>query len=293
MINKDIINRLAFIKHLYQQGFEQSYKPQPFCSQSVLHFHDAVELFCQLAIEFKDIKNINKKKILFEEYWNHLDLTHKEPMKRFNKARVGLKHDGIRPSRIDIESFRDTITNFFIQNTNGIFSLDFEVISLIDLVSSEKAKIRLSEADKLLSENKIEESLFEIKFAFHELMRNCENIQIIDQRFMRSFNYDWKRSGLEDSYKIDNYFRGLGNSITSLHDTMRNIILGINYKKYFKFNLLTPHIDYALDGTPHSYGGWWKPRDFPTIDEVKFCIDFVIETAVALQGSGFYREQVN
>jgi len=290
MLNKNIINRLAFIKYLYQQGIEQSYKAQPLCSQSILQFHDAIELFNQLAIEFKDIRSIDKSKINFDDYWKHLELTQRESMKRFNKARVGLKHYGIYPSRMDVESFRNCITNFFIENTERIFSLDFDKISLIDLVSSEKAKFLLSGAERLLSEEKIEESLVETKFAFHELMRNCEDIPIIDQRFMRSYNhYDWRRSGLKDAHKIDSYFRELNNSIKSLHDTIRNIILGINYKKYLKFNLLTPHITYALDGTPHYYGGWWEPRDFPTIDEVKFCIDFVIEVAVVLQGSEFYK----
>ena len=42
---EDIMKRLAFVKHIYKVGVEQSRKPEPFCWLSVLTFHDAVEPF--------------------------------------------------------------------------------------------------------------------------------------------------------------------------------------------------------------------------------------------------------
>lgn len=56
-------------------------------------------------------------------------------MKRLNKARVQLKHYGTSPSKLDIEAFRATVTNFFDENTPKIFGIDFSSVSLVDLVT--------------------------------------------------------------------------------------------------------------------------------------------------------------
>jgi len=56
MLDKStIIKRLAFIKYLYKLAVDQSRRPEPLCSASILTFHDAVELFLQLASEHLDV----------------------------------------------------------------------------------------------------------------------------------------------------------------------------------------------------------------------------------------------
>lgn len=45
MIDQVIVKRLALIRYLYTVGVEQSYRPEPLCSASILTFHDSIELF--------------------------------------------------------------------------------------------------------------------------------------------------------------------------------------------------------------------------------------------------------
>jgi hypothetical protein len=45
MLEESIVRRLAFIKYLYAVAIEQSKRPEPLCSASILTFHDAIELF--------------------------------------------------------------------------------------------------------------------------------------------------------------------------------------------------------------------------------------------------------
>ena len=68
--------RLAFIKHMYNVGVEQSQKPEPFCSMSILTFHDAIDLFLGLSLEFLSSKldklPKEKDKIYFMDYWSFI-----------------------------------------------------------------------------------------------------------------------------------------------------------------------------------------------------------------------------
>jgi hypothetical protein len=99
------LKRLAFIKYLFTIALDQSYLPEPAGAAAILTFHDAIELFNQLACEYLDIDTIGKgsKQINFIEYWDLISLKlsqplpQKESMNRLNKARVALKHHGNLP----------------------------------------------------------------------------------------------------------------------------------------------------------------------------------------------------
>ena len=66
-MNEDFARHLAFIKHLYRRGVGESQLPAPFAAQSVLTFHNSVEMFLQLASEFLDAET--KAKMEFLDYW--------------------------------------------------------------------------------------------------------------------------------------------------------------------------------------------------------------------------------
>ncbi len=90
MLSDDKMRRLAFARYLYGLGVEQSRRPQPFSAVAILHFHDAVELFLQLAAEHH---NESTKGIQFEQYWERLEphlngqrLAERETMRRLNKS---------------------------------------------------------------------------------------------------------------------------------------------------------------------------------------------------------------
>ncbi|MCD6344223.1 MAG: hypothetical protein J7M17_01270, partial [Anaerolineae bacterium] len=147
------VRRLAFIKYIYQLGLQQSGMLEPLHGVALLTFHDAAELFLQVASEYL---NAGAKQANFMDYWELLskklptELGHKEAMRRLNKARVALKHHGTLPSKLDVEAFRATITNFFTDNTPLVFGFPFTAISLTDFVQPAEARDNLKEAERLL-----------------------------------------------------------------------------------------------------------------------------------------------
>jgi hypothetical protein len=288
-----IIKRLSFIKYLYNFAIEHSYKPEPLNAVSLLIFHDALDLFTQIAIEKVDhlvidnyVKNTHKKrdKLYLIDYLEILGIN-SQAMMRINTARNSLKHVGNLPNKIDIESFRASITAFFEENILKIFEIEFSEISLIDIISNEKAKGSLKAAEALLKEHKLEESLAETAIAFNVLVREYGSPKINKESLNINSAKELGIESLKDSHKLLNYIKKLKNAIESTHNDLRYISLGIDYQKYLRFRHLTPHISWTLNGNYTYYGGWWRPGSLPSMGDVESCINFVIESAVILQQS--------
>lgn len=275
------IKRLAFIKYLYSVGVEESRRAEPFCWASILTFHDAIELFLALASEFLDL-DIRLRDIKFMEYWSLLNpilqekgkgaLTQKMAMEKLNKARVDFKHYGNPPSKSSIEDFRASATNFFEENTSIVFNVDFSDISLIELVECETARRSLEEAQEKINENKIEDSLDKVALAFAHLIDDYESRKR-DEYGRSPFSLD-KPLGFDDVTR----------SIEAFQDAVKILSLGLDYRRYAKFKLLTPIVLRIPGG---NYQIQRVRQNIKTKEDVQFCIDFVIESAIALQEFDF------
>ena len=87
-------------------GVQKSKEPEPYCWVSILNFHDAVELFLELALE--KLKAKEKERHLLED-WGTIneilknqeknELTFKIQIEKLIKVRVNLKHYGTAPSK--------------------------------------------------------------------------------------------------------------------------------------------------------------------------------------------------
>jgi hypothetical protein len=62
------MRRLAIVKYLHTQALEQERKGGPLAGLALLPFHDAVELFLQVAAETHQLKL--PKKVEFLDYWS-------------------------------------------------------------------------------------------------------------------------------------------------------------------------------------------------------------------------------
>jgi len=128
-MDQDILRRLSYCRYLYTLAYGQSNKSEPYNSFSLLTFHHAAELFLQLSADYL---GVSKRIHEFMEYWPEINqklgkdgLSQQSSMDEFNKARVGLKHHGILPSKVEIERFRTVLKNFFDENTETVFGLKF------------------------------------------------------------------------------------------------------------------------------------------------------------------------
>lgn len=292
--NEIIISRLALIKQLFKNGLEQSKLSEPFSTFSILSFHDSIEMFLKLLSEHKSIKT---DKFNFLDYWEAIPtLTLKESMSALNKRRVNIKHYGLLPSKSDIEISRVNSIDFFEQNTYLHFQVNFKDISLLTLVKFDSVKKYLIAAQNSIASNNFNESIENSAFAFNELIHSYEinKTQYSDKSpffFGKDFTFENSFSiGIKDQ-KLAKFIDKLKESIESIRSAIKILSFGIDYKKYVKFNLLTPRVRRYNDARLESFEPSFIGKKLG-ITNCQYCIDFVIESALKLQEFDFDIEEI-
>jgi hypothetical protein len=294
-LDETTMERLAFNKHLVDLGVEQAQEPQPMASTAVLSFHDAVELFLQHATEYMNINKGGKSHIHFMEYWEIIgnklphgqELGQKPAMRRLNEARVNLKHQGTRPDTADIESFGVAVRDFFEENTPKVFGIDYSEISLINLVEYESTRKKLTQAREYLADGQRQKAIKKIAVSYEELFSEY------NQRMKTEVGYQPFSIGLSQGFPpnrintttahekdIEEITNRVNNVIESTEKAVRVLSLGMDYRRYSRFDYLTPPVLWDAAGDFHIPS--LEETEFSE-EEVEFCINFVVETAIQLQ----------
>lgn len=291
MPSPDAKTRLPFIKYLYKSAVHQSRQPRPMNAASILTFHDSVELFLNLSCE--EVGTKIKTDMPFMEYWealkklpNGTSLEYKSAMQRLNTTRVNLKHQGMMPSESAIEDSRVSPTSFFEDNTPIVFDVDFDKISMTDLVQYAPARVCLNEASTLMEQRKFGEALYKLAIAFDMIIRDYEGRK--QSRFGKSvFHF-----GLPYPYSIryrdidEVTIEFVNKSLEPMQEAMKTISLGLDYRRYVKFRLLVPKILKLRT----QEGGVFYPPVEPSqnhTEQCHFCYEFVIDSAILIQDFDF------
>ncbi len=295
-LNETTIERLSFNKYLVRMGKEQAQEPQPMAATAILSFHDAVELFLQHAAEYLNANRAGKSHVNFMEYWeiigNELpdeqELGQKPAMRRLNDSRVNLKHQGTRPNSADIQSFSVAVRDFFEENTPKVFGVKYSDISLVNLVEYDSIREKMQEAEEYLQQGQRKEAIKNLALAYHTLFFEY------NQRMREEFGY--KPFSIDDSIgasastmdirrqfgrDMERFVERVNSTIDAIEDAIQVLSLGIDYRRYSKFDSITPSV-------LRTFGGGAEVPDLPdekeiTEEDVEFCLDFVIEVALELQ----------
>jgi hypothetical protein len=280
------MQRLAFIRYLYQLAVEQSQQPDPMAAASILAFHDSVELFLQLALEQPGV-TLGTKNPNFDQYWGMQlpkgALTQQVTMQKLNRVRVDLKHHGIMPSRSLIDEFRIVTTLFFEENTVAVFGLAFDEVSMAYLVQNANAREHLENAEQAVKTEDFVVAMDEIAIAFDELTRQRRRMEA-DKAFKRR---EASSSRLNNAYSLSisntregNYIQEIENHINSIEDALEIIRWGLDLPLYNHFVDITPRVGWYADGKRRLHP---RRRESPTSDDCLFCFNFVITSALRLQ----------
>jgi hypothetical protein len=149
----------------------------------------------------------------------------------------------------------------------------------------------------------IEESLRFVAIAFDMLINDYESTK--QKRFGRSPFFFGGLRRLPKGTEISNRHSGIpintslnikaledfvdevSESLKPMQNAFKLISLGIDYRKYVKFSLYIPLIYTMADGSYTTAQRDWGSRGLPKIEDVSFCVNFVIESAIALQEFDF------
>ena len=190
------------------------------------------------------------------------------------------------PHKMEIEACSINVMTFMDAVVSAVFGLEFEKVSMIDLIQNNRVKKRLEDATNHMNRNEISEALVTIAIAFEELLSDYEeNLQQLYRNSHSNFGIqDYTRSG--EYYNLEDDQKELVDTIISLQSPIKIIALGIDYQKYIRFKLIAPSIYADQDG--------WSPSIYqttidmsknhrPKMNECLYCFNFVIEIAIRLQ----------
>jgi hypothetical protein len=134
---------------------------------AVAHFQDAAEIMLLAAAS--TLEASVREKSTFEDLWDAVESAAEQKgkpkpptrtaMRALNKARVNFKHYGECPDRKGAESHRAICGDVLSFIAREYFGREFETISLVDLVSNEREKRQLEQANEALARGDVKSAM--------------------------------------------------------------------------------------------------------------------------------------
>ena len=291
-----ITRRLTLIKYLFNQGVEQSKKTETIAGFSLMQFHDAVEMFLLLVAENLGRQNFQKWE--FMKYWQEIPtLTMAPQMSSMKNIRRNLKHHGAFPSHDDVDECRINVGTFLTDNTKIQFDIEFSDISLVNLVSFEKARGYLKESQEQLKNCNYYQCLLFARQAFIALLKEFENtkenwyhsIFNIGQEPRQTYKKVVKAIDKKEYDRNIVWFDDIDKTVKELRNVAKLIAIGVDYKRYALFNAVAPNGWRDTNGVFHvRESEEYFNRMVKANEELcNMCINFVIDCAVKLQDSDY------
>jgi len=294
-LNPNTVRRLAFIRFLYGQGLEQARRPQPLAAAALLSFHDAVEMFLLLAAEHLSV-NLDRN-TTFDGYWTQIaaqssvQLPSRNAMRRMNNSRVNFKHHGSIPSATDLDQFRGDVTTFFTDATRAVFAADFTSLDMTDLVTQQAALTKIRDAEPSASQGDYIEAIALLWEALDDLLDDyAERKRTSYDTTAFSFGPEHRFGTYAVNHitkidpSFDNHISAMTEAIRQMRGALRILAVGLDYRRYARFDTLRPRVDRFTDG--HR-----EVRPMPGLplgdEEYQFCKLFVIEAAIHLAEMDF------
>lgn len=284
-IDKKVLQRLAYIKFVFQTGLTNVVKNYPYNSIAILNFHDAVEFFMYLVAEVTDSKQSDSIMQYYDNIYKNgkgFKLKGKNKIKKLVKIRNNLKHDSFIPTKEHIEEATEAIKNFFQQNVPCIFGKKLDEINMIDLIHADEIRDHLKSAGDSMKEKDFTNTRVELGLAFWKLIDRTEEPykKYGDSPFNFGSDMTFESSfflGIDSSTKLARFIDKVGTSISKMKDAVRITSLGLDYRKFIQFTALTPIPRKTLAGTYHTDIGAQLADAKLTHDEYEFCINFIVE----------------
>ena len=305
-LDASTMTRLALIRLLYLQGAEQAAQPEPMCLFSLLTFHDSVELFLILAADHLGVQPPARDPN-FLDYWHILrptdafpagvSLTGRGRMDRLNRHRNALKHAGALPSRAAVEDSLTSTKSFFEDNTEVVFGVAFDAIDMADVVPQDDIRKVLKSAASAEAAANRKEAMAYLAWAFAKLLSPYAQLPYSPYRFggsirRRTTATDGIGPALESlarevgskqvgdlrdaAERVDDIISQLHGAVPAMQRGMRVMALGIDYRRYTRFEQLTPG-----GGRDEEQPVMIVDTDYsPTREEYDYCFQFVINAAL-------------
>lgn len=280
--------RLAIIRHLYEKGKALSLEGEPMNGLCLLPFHDSVEMFMKLCADEQNVTV--SRDTMFAKYFDLLPaLQDKAQMISLNARRVSLKHHGQMPSSLDVEVTRVNVIDFYEHNVPAFFGCKLEDVSLEVLIAYPLVQEYLKKYHEYFDKGEFGEAQAQCQIAFKIFMVEYH------KKYDRGFDLKSGPASVLDSVKnphlednTDKYLETLKEAVQGLNEAVSVMSLGINYFKYSEFIAMGPVVNRWWGSPEGEYNYYVGIKEMYDAATAKACYDFVVETALQLQGKNVF-----
>jgi len=280
------MQRLAYIRFLYEEGADYARRPHPLSCTAVLTLHDAVENFLGLATDHHGTNP--DPKIQFMQYWSELktkaqiDLPGKGTMTGLNAARVSLKHHGTFASDQTIQGAVRDVLRFFTTATPIVFGVDFDNIDMVDLVTQPEVLQLLRDAQTHADIRDYSMAAAGLSMALDALLRHYvgHNTSTRWKPFAFGSTLSWTDAPRLDGRESPRNGRlaKLSEIAEATQEAMRAISLGIDYPSLIRFKVIVPSVHgYAIGNPRYTEANCHR---LLTEEDYSWARHFVIESAL-------------
>lgn len=290
------MKRLAFIRMLFFQGIEQSRLPEPLNAMSVLSLHDASELFLVLAAE-KLGADLPHGQVQFMKYWAFLHptklaggvaLSGETGMRRLNDLRNALKHGGAVPSAMAVAQACEDVRRFLEDNASLVFGLALAEVDMAEVVPQEEVRDKVRAANSAQRSGDPREAMGLLaeacaqaltrEHSFGPFLRNTLSTNEIAATL-------WQPPGPKRTqptgaaHELAVQITALTEAARRMQEGLQIMALGIDYRRFQRFQLITPGIVYQHDGRVERQ---YMDESAPTADELDYARQFVVTVALRM-----------
>jgi len=280
----DIRRRIVNAKYVLERAAGiQAESNEMSISISLLLIHDAIELLMLAVLDHRNIKAKERRE--FMDFWTDIKQAGLPvppddiPMRSLNKLRVGLKHHGNLPNSQTVRDLLPRARGFFENVLKSYCDLDYEDVSLIDLIADEEVREILKVARQKFIEGDKTTAMTDLKVAFHK-------IEHPGGKGLPKLHAPRKPSLPS---QID---REVGPYLEQLHDfldrcaTRTNLLtIGVDLRRYADFTRSGPALLWSVTGkyqAQHSVMGYEHVSSEKFDGFIAFLIDYALKVSERL-----------
>ena len=270
--------RLTLPKFLYRTAKDAIDRPHPPHSWGLATslLQDSVEALLRLVAEEHRIKVDDKAPFgtllsaVEQQLPNVAD--HRANLTKLNTIRVAFKHRGLEVAERDAQAFVVNVEAFLTETYKEAFDVDFASLSLADSIGHRRTQNWVAKAEDAFAAE-----------SYAECVAHAAKALIIymDHSTSNDVGIELRSVVQHLGGDVEDFQSWVQASLPLLQARFDLFTRGVDVAAFDRFMLLTPYTIVRDFGRVEQYAK--RDRAPPSRDDARFCIDFAVDSALALR----------
>jgi len=194
-----------------------------------------------------------------------------------HSIRNDVQHKAKYPNESDVSDCRTYTRDFLRKVVLEVWGIDFEKVSLVDLIQNNKIKQYLQDAEENLSNDKYEDAMRQASAGLGWTLY-CVEASLVGK--MPSFTGGIQLLDSWGKPKPDSDTRSALKTIERMQRTLPHCALGMDITEYMRYEEYVGQVFFSMDGTSHNLNMIQNPER----SIAEYVVSYSINTVVKIEG---------